>query len=289
MLPLAAGLWFTLASNPFASAATLSKFSFQTNWSQNPAAEVQAYPTFNRDYRLDSVSFDGSTFSDFQFVNAAHVIQNDFDDHTGPDGTGFVRQPWYIVNTGRGQFTHLDPWVNEGPISGESGATDADLVATYANLNLNSINYNRERDTFGIFTISFPQPTDRFFIFERGKDADLHIDALDAGGNAVGHWDFLRTEGYGDTGVGIVTDTGFPGWPQTGPAQAVGSIGLKINGGAATTLKFTINAKPDNGPDLKVFGGAAVPEPTGLLLAAIGLADVGVAGRRRSTRASSQR
>ena len=146
--------------------------------------------------------------------------------------------------------------MNEGPISGASGATDADLVSTYANLNLNSINYNRERDTFGIFTITFPHPTDRFFIFERGKDADLHLDALDAGGNTVGHWDFLRSEGYQDTGVAIVTDTGFPGWPMTG-SQSVGSVGLQIIGGAATTLKFTINAKPDNGPDLKIFGGAA--------------------------------
>jgi hypothetical protein len=278
---IAPALVVALAATATSPAATLSKFAFQTNWSQNPAAEVQAYPTYSRDYRLDSVAFDGQTFSDFQLVSAADVIQNDFDDHTGPDGTGFVRKPWYIVNTGRGQNTHLDPWVDEGPISGESGATDADLVATYASRNLNSINYNRERDTFGIFSISFPQPTNRFFLFERGKDADLHIDAFDAGGNTVGHWDFLRTEGYGDTGVAIVTDTGFPGWPQTGPGQNVGSIGLKIDGGAATTLKFTINAKPDNGPDLKVFGFAAVPEPGTWLLSSAGLASIVGFCRRR--------
>jgi hypothetical protein len=281
-------LLLAVSTSPIATAATLSKFSFETNWSQNPSSDVQAYPTYSRDYRLDSVSYAGKTFSDFQFVSAAHVIQNDFDDHTGPDATGFVRQPWYIVNTGRGLNTPLDPWVNEGPISGATGATDADLVSTYANLNLNSINYNRERDVYGIFTISFPHPTDRFFIFERGKDADLHLDALDAGGNTVGHWDFLRTDGYTDTGIAIVTDTGFPGWPQTGPGQAVGSVGLRIEGGAATTLKFTINAKPDNGPDLKIFGGAAVPEPAAVSLVGVALSSLMFVGlRKRSYRGSS--
>ena len=239
--------------------------------------DVAAYPTYRRDYRLDSVAYDGKTFSDFQFVSAAHIIQNDFDDTTGTDATGFVRQPYYIVNTGRGANTQLDPWVNEGPISGAAGATDADLVATYANLNLNSINYNRERIGFGIFTISFPHPTDRFFLFERGKDSDIHLDALDADGNTIGHWDFLRNQGYQDTGVAIVTNTGFPGWPTTG-SQAVGSVGLQIIGGSATTLKFTINAIPDFGPDLKVFGGAAIPEPSSSRLLGLELLSLGLAG-----------
>ena len=99
---------------------------------------------------------------------------------------------------------------------GAGGATEADLVAAYANRNLNSINYNRERGDYGIFTISFPQPTDTFFIFERGMDSDIHLDALDDAGSVVGHWDFLRSDGYRYSGVNIVTDTGFPGWPTTG-------------------------------------------------------------------------
>jgi hypothetical protein len=283
LLLLLTSLPLPLAAVPMASAATLTNFSFQTNWSQNPSPDVAAYPTYSRDYRLDSVAYDGQTFSNFQLVSAAHVIQNDFDDQTGADATGFVRQPYYIINTGRGANTQLDPWVNEGPISGANGATDADLVATYANLNLNSINYNRERIGLGIFTISFPHPTDRFFIFERGNDSDIHLDALDADGNTVGHWDFLRTGGYQDTGVAIVTNTGFPGWPTTG-SQAVGSVGLKIVGGAATTLKFTINAIPDFGPDLKVFGGAAVPEPSTAALAGLGLALFGLIGAGRHSR-----
>ncbi|MER2626688.1 MAG: hypothetical protein ABTS22_22505 [Accumulibacter sp.] len=47
-------------------------------------------------------------------------------------------------------------------------------------------------------------------------DSDIHLDALDDAGSVVGHWDFLRSDGYRYTGVNIVTDTGFPGWPTTG-------------------------------------------------------------------------
>lgn len=278
------GLAFGLAALTNASAATLSTFHFDTQWTQNPAL-AGLYPAYSLDYRLESVSHDSKTVSNFQFVNSAAIVRNDYDDTTGADASGFVRQPYYVINTGRGANTAIDPWVNEGPTSGAGGATAADLVATYANLNLNSLNYNRERGDYGIFTISFAQPTDTFYIFERGRDSDIHLDALDASGNTVGHWDFLRTDGYGDTGVTVVTETGFPGWPTTG-AQSVGSVGIKVVDGVATTLKFTIHAVPDFGPDLKVFGGApvvAVPEPASVLtLGAGGLALLG--WRRRQGR-----
>jgi len=43
------------------------------------------------------VSYGGNTFSDFQFVSSARILRNDFDDKTGADATGFVRQPYYII------------------------------------------------------------------------------------------------------------------------------------------------------------------------------------------------
>ena len=255
---------------PGAWAATVTEFQFTTNWSRNPDPAVQKYPIATRDVRLDSVTFDRTTFSDFQLVSDASIIRNDVDSVSNADPTtGFVREPFTIVNTGRGQYTDLDPWVSEGPISGPNGATNADLVATYASLNLNSINYNRERRDYGIFTISFPEPTDTFFIFERGMDSDIHVEAMN-GGTVVATWDFTWPLVNGRhpwpdahyAGFDIVTYTGFPGW-STDPngAQKVGAIGIRLQGGAADTLRFTINSIPDFGPDLKVFGGAPVPEP----------------------------
>ncbi len=260
----------TLLLHPDSRAATITDFQFQANWSRNPDPAVQKYHVATRDVRLDSVTFDGTTFSDFQLVSVANIIRNDVDSVSNADpSTGFVREPFTVTNTGRGQYTDVDPWVNEGPISGPNGATNADLVATYASLNLNSINYNRERKDYGIFTISFPEPTDTFFIFERGMDSDIHLEALN-GGEVVATWDFTWpiVEGrhpWPDSyyaGFEIVTYTGFPGW-STDPnrAQKVGAIGIRLHGEAADTLKFTINAIPDFGPDLKVFGGAPVSEP----------------------------
>ena len=263
-------LSLTLLLHPDSWAATITGFEFKTNWSRNPDPAVQKYHVVTRDVRLDSVTFDGKTFSDFQLVAEANIIRNDVDSVSNADPkTGVVREPFTIINTGRGQYTDVDPWVNEGPISGPNGATNADLVATYANLNLNSINYNRERKDYGIFTISFPKPTDTFFIFERGMDSDIHLEALNHG-KVVATWDFTWPMVNGRhpwpdsyyAGFDILTYTGFPGWG-TDPkgAQKVGAIGIRLQGGAADTLKFTINAIPDFGPDLKVFGGAPVSEP----------------------------
>jgi hypothetical protein len=255
---------------PESWAAKITEFPFKANWSRNPDPALQKYHVATRDVRLDSVTFDGKTFSDFQLVSEANIIRNDYDNRSNADPkTGLVREPYTIINTGRGQHTDVDPWVNEGPLSGPKGATNADLVATYGNLNLNSINYNRERETYGIFTISFPKPTDTFFIFERGMDSDIHLEALYRG-KVVASWDFTWPMVSGrhpwpDTyyaGFDILTYTGFPGWG-TDPkeAQKVGVIGIRLAGGVADTLKFTINAIPDFGPDLKVFGGPPVPEP----------------------------
>ena len=71
---------------------------------------MQGYHVATRDVRLDSVTFGGETFSDFQLVSDANVIRNDVDDVSNADpSTGFVREPYTIINTGRGQYTDSGP------------------------------------------------------------------------------------------------------------------------------------------------------------------------------------
>lgn len=74
----------------------------ETTGLPRPASPASAgapykHPGYSRDYRFDSVSYGGNTFSDFQFVSSARILRNDFDDKTGADATGFVRQPYYII------------------------------------------------------------------------------------------------------------------------------------------------------------------------------------------------
>ena len=263
-------------------AAEFSTFSFETNFSYNPNLDPET--SFNTtltveqlkpfsDIRLDSVTFGGKTMHGFLFVTGANIILNQFDNLTGTDASGFVRKPWWVINTGRGHNTPYDPYVNEGPTSGENGATNADLVAAYGNRNLNSINYNRERGPIpsdSVFEISFPYDTDTFFIWERGMDSDMRIQAIDGSGNPIADAYILRpSKDTNDpkliqyAGYGIYTDTGF-NWALGNP-QRCGSVGLRLNGATAKTLRFTVNHNADFGPDLKVVA-APLPGPSTMIL-----------------------
>ncbi len=270
-----------------AMAAEFSTFPFTTNFSYNPhldllntflpshaftVEELQPYS----DIRMDAVTYDGKTMAGVLFVTGANIIQNQFDNTTGADASGFVRKPWWVINTGRGHNTPFDNYVIEGPTSGENGATNADLVAAYGNRNLNSINYNRERGPIpsnAIFEISFPYPSDTFFIWERGMDSDIRVAAMDDVGQVIASAYILRPakettepKTIQFAGYSIFTDTGFPGW-FTGPGgtpQRCGSVGLRLNGATAKTLRFTVywnnRVNDDFGPDLKVMA-APLPGP----------------------------
>ena len=265
------------------SCTNCTKFYFTTNLSYNP--ELDPTTSFNpaltidqlkpfSDIRLDSVNFNGKTTHGFMFVTGANIISNPFDPNTGAidPNTGKPREPWYVINTGRGHNTTFDPYITQGPTSGSNGATNSDLVAAYGNRNLTSINYNRERAAgeLAIFEISFPYPTDTFYIWERGMDSDIHLDILDDSGNVIAHTDICRgdvslgTGEYQFANYSIYTDTGF-NWA-IGSPQRCGTIGLHVNGELSKTLRFTISHPEDFGPDLKVLAAPISPASATVLL-----------------------
>lgn len=148
---------------------------------------------------------------------------------------------------------------------------DIALAAAHGNLDLGSINYNCEVivgdglcDLKGsaIFTLSFPAPTERFLVYERGMDSDIHIEALDTSGFPIASADIPRYDL--DPGnpklvkyAGFNIDT-WTGVFSPGP-QPVGSVGLKLDGGLLSdTLRITIYPKKDFGADLKIL--ALAPE-----------------------------
>jgi len=256
-----------LAANPDCLLQTCDnceKFLFTTNFSYNPDidltnvfnptyADIEKIKPFS-DIRMDSVTYVGKTRHGMMFVTGANIINNNFDDKTGADSTGFVRKPWWVINTGRGHNTTFDPYVTQGPTSGENGATNADMVAAYANRNLTSINYNRERgsvDIPAVFEISFPYATDTFFFWERGTDSHIHAEFLDENGIPVANsdicWQELQPAGYS-----IYTDTGF-NWPIGANPQKCGSIGVKLDGVSVKTLRILIYHPEDFGADLKIM------------------------------------
>jgi hypothetical protein len=253
-------------------------FSFTTKVSYNPDIQelIDKGQVFKAGYnattikpfsdvRLENVTFGGKTFTGMLYVSGANIIQNNFDDKTGADATGFVRKPWWVINTGRGHNTTFDPYVTQGPTSGENGATNADMVAAYANRNMTSINYNRERgslDIPAVFEISFPYASDTFFVWERGTDSHIRVEFMDESGVPVANARVCMQQ-LDPTGFSIQTDTGF-NW-SIGNAQAVGSKGLKT-AVPVKTLRFSIFYDEDFGPDLKVMALPQTPQAAMVLL-----------------------
>lgn len=234
-------------------------FDFTTQFTQSPG--VVCDPT--RDIRLDSVTYDNHTRSDIMLVSSAHVVRDIYFD------TGLCQ---CVVGTGHGPNTDADPLLPPTPFI---PCTDPDidffLAEAHGNIDLTSINFNCEVpvgvpgtypdcDTNGvaIFTLSFPAPTDKFLIFERGMDSDIHLEALDSSGQTIAKADIPRYDlDLGDpklvkyAGFNITT-TLTPTF-NVGP-QPVGSLGLQLEKGVLSdTLRITVIPKTDFGADLKIL------------------------------------
>lgn len=266
-----------------AQAATFAPFSFNTNVTASPSSEpsngLLNDPT--KDIRLDSVTAGNNTINRFELVQAANILQNDT--YTAPDGSLYG-----VLHSGQGPNTATDPLVAEGP--SKPNPTSQDIVDSLGNLNLNSILVTRENANRASIEVSFANPVNTFFFWERGGtaggaiagDSDLLVEALSNDRSTIlASYKILRTS-YTKAGYNISTQV----VPilNNGPFN-IGSIGLSLNGITTKTLRLTSSNNDqgalggDNGPDFKVVA-ATVPEPTSLVgvLIAGGL---GLALRRR--------
>ncbi|MBC1236278.1 exosortase-dependent surface protein XDP2 [Nostoc sp. 2RC] len=260
-----------------AQAASFTAFSFKTNVTATPIND----PTSNllndptRDIRLDSVEFNNTTINNFEVVNQAKILQNDT--YTLPDTSVFG-----VLNSGRGPNTADDNLVPEGP--SKPNPTDRDIVGSLGNLNLNSILVTRENANKASIEVSFANPVNTFFFWERGGtaggtvagDSDLLVEALDDNNAVIGTYKILR-QNYTKADYNISTVVA----PilNNGPFN-IGSIGITLDGITTKTLRLTSSNNNglipdlpnDNGPDFKVVAAKVevVPEPTaivGVLLA----------------------
>ncbi|MBE9076275.1 PEP-CTERM sorting domain-containing protein [Romeria aff. gracilis LEGE 07310] len=240
------------------SSAPAQAFSFTTNLAAGSNA-----PKGN--IFLESVSFGGTTFSDFTLVTGANIRQND--EYRGGN-TGAASADRGDTATG---VKKQDP-------------TEADVVAALGNLNLNNIIDTEDKGKFTI-DLFFGKAVNTLFLWERGQNSTLNVQALNSAGTPVGTLLTLNSKDWDYAGFDIDTT-------EIGSAQPVGSMGVTLADlgvtGAISGIR-TQALSSYNGPDFKVVGGdvpVATPEPSALVGLGLAAGAVVTAGRRRAAQSA---
>lgn len=237
-----------------APAQAFSGFSFTTNYSPKPADP-------RKDIKLEYVKYGGKTIGNFGLVDRAEIRVNDT--KIGPGSSD------------HGVDTVLDTYLPQGP--NVEKPTNADVVASLGNLNLNSIIDTEDNRGTSIIDVYFKKAARTFYFFERGMNSDLTVEALDAAGTVVDNYTITRALFHANpTGYSLHTT-------EIDKAQPVGSYGLTLSHNVAG-LRLSSNNPTMNGPDYKVV--AKVPEPTAI--AALGIvAGIAALSRRKKNQAVS--
>lgn len=231
----ATGSALVILSTPAnAASVSFSPFSFATNWTGSaPKGDIM----------LQSVKFDGKTHSNFGLVSGADLISND------------LRT---VEGTGAGSSDLGD---NSTIGIKQEVATNASIVASLGNLNLNSIIDTEDKGSF-VMELFFNKAADRFLLWERGMNSNMLVEALDDTGSVLTSYLF-NSENSRYAGFGSDTQ-------EITHTQRVGSQGLLLNGATSSRLRLTASGAASKGPDFKVVS-TPVPEPAtivGTLLAA---------------------
>jgi hypothetical protein len=245
-----------ITGSVFAVSSSAQAFDFKTNYE----ASLPNPNTWKGDILLQSVDFGNTTLTEFAVVNRANIVWNDV--WTGGD-TG-------AASADKGDLATVG-------LSKEA-INNNDVVAALGNLYLSSIIDTEDSGKFTI-DLSFNKAVDNLFLWERGKNSKLDIQALDAGGNLIGNLLNLNSSTWQYAGYKLDT-------LEINGAQDVGSLGVSLAdlgvSGPISGLRV-ISQSSYNGPDWKVVGSAAqpasVPEPA--TLAGLGLVAGSLAASRR--------
>ncbi|NJN30037.1 MAG: PEP-CTERM sorting domain-containing protein [Synechococcales cyanobacterium RM1_1_8] len=247
-------------------------FSFTTNFNGGQGFDAK------KDILLDSVTLkDGTIVDQFSLVSKVSMIYNDE----------------YIGGNTGAASTDLGDWATTG-VRAEK-ASNQDIVAVLNNNNLNNIVDTEDTGRF-IFDLAFESVVDNIYLWERGMNSQLKLQALDEKGNLLGAaFELSNSRNWDYAGFSIDTQ-------EINGAQKVGSLGISladlgVSNAYISGLRIISEGKAYNGPDWKVMGSVAevaqvsfesnataVPEPASLL----GLAVLGGAAalRRRKQQAA---
>ncbi|MFB2834197.1 exosortase-dependent surface protein XDP2 [Floridanema evergladense] len=267
-------------STVLAFSATAQAASFTSNVSQTTDPEADIW--------LNSITQNGTTFNNFNLVNRARILYND------PITRGGNAEETYnpelggsVNNSGAASTDRGDRATAPGgrEVSGLNNPTDDDIAAYLGNTNLNNIIDVEDGKTMKINLFFqntiFADNTglDNLFFWERGRNSDMLVQAIDAAGNLIGNSLSLNRNDSEYAGFSIDT-LEIPG------AQQVGTWGVKLSQ-LGVTSAAGIQVFADwrmNGPDFKVMArsstpSASVPEPA--TLAGLGLVAASLAAFRR--------
>lgn len=233
---VATGAILSLTGN--ANAQTFG-FAFETEYLLNDA------PT--GDILLDSVKIGDDIIHDFSFVSGVSIVEND---------------PFLGGNSGAASADIGDTATTGVAVE---DATENDILTNLSSNNLNNI-IDTEDDGNFVIDLTFDTVFDNLLIWERGKNSDLGIQAVDAEGNLIGERRVITRDMWFDTGYAIDTT-------EIADAQQVGALGINvfedlgIEDGSVQTIRF-FSESEFNGPDWKFVATDAtrsVPEPAFIL------------------------
>jgi hypothetical protein len=220
--------------------------SFTTNYE----AALTGADEAKGDILLESVEYNGDTFSDFVFINQATVVSNDV--WTGGSESGGA-------SADKGDLATVG--------LSEENITNEQVVEAVGNPYLSSILDVEEAGRFAI-DLFFEEAADHLLLWERGSNSRVDFQGIDAEGNLVG--DLLSLDSSEWEPAGYQLDT-----MEIDEAQPVSSLGLSLADFGIADLgiagvRLISQGEAYNGPDLKIIGLAAddptsVPEPTTLL------------------------
>ncbi len=257
---LATGTFLACVGN-----ANAASFGFQFTTNNFDEAGVER-PDAKKSIWLDYIQIGDETINEFSLVESAKIVSND--EYTGGN-TG-------AASSDRGDQV-ADYYVEEidgeliakGGIKNEDPTVD-DIAKSLGSQELNSIIDTEGGGSFEI-DLSFGKAIDNLLVWERGKNSDLQIQAVNAQGEVFGEALKITRGMWFDAGYSINT-------MEIGGAQQVGSLGiniaedLKVDSGLVETIRFT-SESGFGGPDWKFVGTdgtrglepESVPEPAFVL------------------------
>jgi len=256
VMGLAAGSALAMGTAPAqALGFSFAPFQFSTQWTGSaPKGDIM----------LQSVTTGDRTISDFYTVQGANILQNDAK-------VGGLNNNSGAASSDRGDHVTSYGTVSEDP-------TNADIVSSLGNLNLNSIIDTEDRGGFTI-DVSFGQALSEFLFWERGRNSALKVQAMGDGDTVLAEYLF-NSRNSAPAGFSIDTR-------EISGAQAVGAMGLKLVGTSTNRLRLTSvsNSSLYNGPDFKVVGAAPVPEPATIVGTTLAAGALAAARRKRKAAA----